>query len=117
MSAILEEMRKSTTGALDKARLVLNRGSENEGSASSNSESDPQQVAEDENSATWSEELSQYCPQLTFQQRLIGFASSFSMGYLIAFFSFKFFIRLVEGNPMPFVVNYTFGMFHYCTWR
>jgi hypothetical protein len=28
---------------------------------------------------------------------------------MIAFFSFRFFIRLVEGNPLPFVLNYTFG--------
>jgi hypothetical protein len=28
---------------------------------------------------------------------------------LIAFFSFRFFIYLVEGNPIPFAVNYTVG--------
>jgi hypothetical protein len=28
---------------------------------------------------------------------------------LIAFFSFRFFIQLVEGNPIPFALNYTFG--------
>ena len=28
---------------------------------------------------------------------------------LIAFFSFRFFILLVEGNPIPFAVNYTCG--------
>jgi hypothetical protein len=132
MSSILEEMRQSATGALDKARqstsgaldkarlVVLNRGSVSERDISvssenqegSNSEnSDTQQAAEDENSASWSEELSHYCPKLTFQQRLIGFVTSFGMGYLIAFFSFRFFIRLVEGRPMPFVINYTFGMF------
>lgn len=28
---------------------------------------------------------------------------------LIAFFSFRFFIRLVAGNPIPFALNYTVG--------
>lgn len=28
---------------------------------------------------------------------------------LITFFSFKFFIELVEGNPVPFALNYTAG--------
>ena len=28
---------------------------------------------------------------------------------MIAFFSFRFFIHLVEGQPLPFACNYTFG--------
>lgn len=28
---------------------------------------------------------------------------------LIAFFSFRFFVHLVEGRPLPFCLNYTFG--------
>jgi Got1/Sft2-like family len=28
---------------------------------------------------------------------------------LIAFFSFRFFVELVEGYPIPFAVNYTAG--------
>lgn len=28
---------------------------------------------------------------------------------MIAFFSFRFFIELVEGYPIPFALNYTFG--------
>lgn len=102
MSAFFDQVRNSTTGALDKARLVFNRAEEpSEGS---------EEAAEiEQEDASWSEELSQYCPTLTFQQRLIGFACSFGMGYLIAFFSFRFFIRLVEGNPVPFAVNYTTG--------
>lgn len=28
---------------------------------------------------------------------------------MIAFFSFRFFIHLIEGNPLPFALNYTFG--------
>jgi hypothetical protein len=50
-----------------KARLVFN--SESDGG----SEGGEQQTDR-------LEELSEYCPQLTFQQRLIGFAVSFSTG-------------------------------------
>jgi hypothetical protein len=28
---------------------------------------------------------------------------------MIAFFSFRFFILLIEGKPLPFALNYTFG--------
>lgn len=96
---MFEEIRKSTTGALDKAKLVLNRGE-----AGAEDEEQQQQQQPDR-----LDELAEYCPQLTFQQRLIGFAVSFSIGYMIAFFSFRFFIHLVEGNPIPFALNYTFG--------
>lgn len=102
--------------------------------------------AEEQKQVDRLEEISEYCPQLTFQQRLIGFAVSFSLGCkcihivlvfqfrekklpsscsvpmpsnpltlnasctdMIAFFSFRFFIDLVEGNPIPFAVNYTMG--------
>ena len=95
MSAFFEQVRNSTTGALDKARLTFQR--------------EPADDAEEQEDSSWTEELSTYCPTLTFQQRLIGFFSSFGLGYLIAFFSFRFFIRLVEGNPVPFAVNYSFG--------
>uniref|UniRef100_A0A7S3P7U2 Vesicle transport protein n=2 Tax=Amphora coffeiformis TaxID=265554 RepID=A0A7S3P7U2_9STRA len=99
MSAFFEQVRNSTTGALDKARLTFQRDSGD----------DSESGVEEEPDTSWTEELSNYCPTLTFQQRLIGFFSSFGLGYLIAFFSFRFFIRLVEGNPLPFAINYTFG--------
>ena len=31
------------------------------------------------------------------------------MGYLMTFFSFRFFVELCEGNPVPFALNYTLG--------
>lgn len=105
MSAFFEQVRNSTTGALDKARLTFSREQED----ASGSSGDDGALVEEQEDASWTEELSNYCPTLTFQQRLIGFASSFGLGYLIAFFSFRFFIRLVEGNPLPFAINYTFG--------
>mmetsp|Transcript_22273 Transcript_22273/g.31908 ORF Transcript_22273/g.31908 Transcript_22273/m.31908 type:complete len:211 (-) Transcript_22273:1078-1710(-) len=55
------------------------------------------------------EELSELCPKLTYQQRVVGFFSCYAAGYIITFFSFGFFIRLVEGKPAPFVVIYSTG--------
>ena len=50
----------------------------------------------------------EFLPQ-NWTQRLIGFAVTFSVGYLITFMSFKFFVELVEGFPVPFALNYSFG--------
>lgn len=94
---MFEEIRNSATGVLDKAKLSLNKSV---GNANPNTEQSPPDRIE---------ELAEYCPQLTFQQRLIGFAVSFTIGYLVAFFSFRFFIHLIEGNPIPFALNYSFG--------
>lgn len=68
-TAVFQEIRKSTTGALDRAKLVFGREESNDG-ASEASSSQPDRL----------EELAEFCPQLSFQQRLIGFASSFSLG-------------------------------------
>jgi hypothetical protein len=42
-------------------------------------------------------------------QRMMGFGICFGSGYLITFMSFSFFVQLVEGDPVPFVVVYTVG--------
>ncbi len=42
-------------------------------------------------------------------QRVVGFAICFTVGYLITFSSFKHFVQLIEGNPLPFAVTYTIG--------
>ena len=55
------------------------------------------------------DELSELCPKLTFQQRIIGFVVCFIFGYLITFASFGRFMELVEGNPYPFILFYTVG--------
>merc|ERR1712157_521403 len=55
------------------------------------------------------DDLSELCPKLTFKQRIIGFISCFTLGYLITFCSFSRFIELVEGNPYPFIIFYTVG--------
>jgi hypothetical protein len=67
---------KGTTGALDKAKLIFNPTAATTATTDNDSESQtsPQQAPDR------LEELAEYCPQLTFQQRLIGFAVSFSLG-------------------------------------
>ncbi len=61
-------------------------------------------LSEDNSEA--SNDVSHLCPKLTFQQRITGFGVCFLLGYLITFGSFSLFIRLVLGNPIPFVVVY-----------
>jgi len=41
--------------------------------------------------------------------RIMGFGICFTCGYLMTFMSFRLFIKLVEGNPAPFVFLYTSG--------
>ena len=53
------------------------------------------------------DDVSEMCPQLTYQQRMIGFGSCFVVGYLITFSSFNYFVDLIEGRPVPFVMIYT----------
>jgi hypothetical protein len=131
-------MFQEISGVFDKARLSFSRGGETAEAVAND--------VEDQSQMDRLEELAEYCPQLTLQQRLIGFAVCFSLGCtlaqrgrrfstnmrqcaflrkfhpclthtvhslyptdLIAFFSFRFFIDLVEGHPLPFACNYTFG--------
>mmetsp|Transcript_30073 Transcript_30073/g.46010 ORF Transcript_30073/g.46010 Transcript_30073/m.46010 type:complete len:185 (-) Transcript_30073:192-746(-) len=55
------------------------------------------------------DEIAEFCPKLTYQQRMIGFGSCFVLGYLITFTSFNYFEDLILGNPVPFVLVYTLG--------
>ena len=40
---------------------------------------------------------------------MAGFALFFATGYFLTFGSFKHFIGLMEGNPVPFVLTYSLG--------
>mmetsp|Transcript_29638 Transcript_29638/g.60519 ORF Transcript_29638/g.60519 Transcript_29638/m.60519 type:complete len:187 (+) Transcript_29638:33-593(+) len=55
------------------------------------------------------DELSDLCPKLTYQQRMVGWATCFGLGYLITFMSFSLFVDLIEGRPVSFVFVYTLG--------
>ncbi|KAL3807623.1 hypothetical protein ACHAXA_005253 [Cyclostephanos tholiformis] len=57
------------------------------------------------------EEVAEYCPKMTYQQAdaIYGFIICFTCGYLTTFASFRLFVKLVAGNPAPFVFLYTTG--------
>jgi hypothetical protein len=95
----MEKFRESVTANLAKAGNAI--GLETKASEDSSSSSASEAM----------DELSSFCPKLTYKQRLIGFATCYGVGYLITFSSFHFFIELIEGNPMPFVISYTAGNF------
>lgn len=82
---MFDEIRKSTTGAFDKAKLLLNPNAST--TAANTTTTNGNAVAMTDDSETESqqqpdrlEELSEFCPQLTYQQRIIGFIVSFSLG-------------------------------------
>jgi len=76
---MFQEIRSSATGAINKAKLVFNKDAAGE-QAADDAEAQEQQQPDR------LEELAEYCPQLTFQQRLIGFAVSFTLGCKQLFF-------------------------------
>ena len=49
------------------------------------------------------------CPQLTFRQRLFGFALCFCVGVTLSVTSLFSFSQLLLGHPTPFAIKYTFG--------
>ena len=65
--------------------------------------------ADDEEGVQASEEEFQFCKDMTYQQRVMGFLATLCLGYLISFGGIFRFKELVQGNPKPFVVMYTFG--------
>jgi uncharacterized metal-binding protein len=74
---MFDELRKSTTGALDKAKLIFNPAATSAATTTAENETESQASSQQPDRL---EELAEYCPQLSFQQRLIGFAVSFSLG-------------------------------------
>ena len=65
-------MFQEISGVFDKARLSFSRGGETAEAVAND--------VEDQSQMDRLEELAEYCPQLTLQQRLIGFAVCFSLG-------------------------------------
>jgi hypothetical protein len=64
-------------------------------------------IPEEEKTAL--DEMADMCPQLTYQQRMIGFGTCFTIGWLISCMSFNFFEELIAGDPVPFVILYSVG--------
>lgn len=51
-----------------------------------------------------------FCPMLTFSQRLYSFIICAVLAFFLSMGSFFKFNTLLEGNPIPFVVQYTVGI-------
>lgn len=90
MSGVLSSVREKASKTINKAKSAVGMS-----------------VPEEEK--TTLDEVADMCPQLTYQQRIIGFGTCFTIGYLITFMSFQFFEQLIAGNPVPYVVIYTLG--------
>ncbi|KAJ1453902.1 Got1/Sft2-like family-domain-containing protein [Pelagophyceae sp. CCMP2097] len=50
-----------------------------------------------------------FCPKLTYQQRVGGYIGCFVVSILLSIGAFTRLIDLVRGNPAPFVIFYTMG--------
>ncbi|TYZ65598.1 hypothetical protein PybrP1_005830 [[Pythium] brassicae (nom. inval.)] len=55
------------------------------------------------------EELGTVCPSLTYQERVIGCVTCFTLGFLISLGSTFRLAKLVNGHPGPFAMAYTIG--------
>ena len=83
----LDGIKQASQNALNKAQLMV--GLKEEADIEAEQEPEPPSML--------AEAADLLCPELTFQQRIIGFAVCFTVGYLITFMSFKFFVKLLEG--------------------
>lgn len=95
------EIKESLSNISDNAKVKLKKVASTVGVTSSNEndsvELDPL------------EELAEFCPKLTYQQRILGFLSSYGTGYVVTLGAFGFFIELCEGHPLHFVTMYSTG--------
>lgn len=55
------------------------------------------------------DELSTICPSLTYQERVIGCVTCFTLGFLLSLGSTFRLAKLVSGHPGPFAMAYTIG--------
>ncbi|KAL9180021.1 hypothetical protein ACHAXT_007991 [Thalassiosira profunda] len=106
MSNMLASLKESAASAGKSARSGLGLPPANDDDSEAPSE------------ASVLDEVSEYCPKLTFHQpmhvctiaqRVTGFGICFTAGYLMTFASFRLFVKLVAGNPAPFVFLYSSG--------
>lgn len=102
MSNMLNSLKESATNASSSVRTGLGLPPSSNNSNDNNSDLESQ-------ASNMLDEVSEYCPKMTYQQRVMGFGICFTCGYLMTFASFRLFIKLVEGNPAPFVFLYTSG--------
>ncbi|KAF1319712.1 Vesicle transport protein, partial [Globisporangium splendens] len=55
------------------------------------------------------DELNTICPSLTYQERVIGCVTCFTLGFLLSLGSTFRLAKLAHGNPAPFATAYTIG--------
>ncbi|KAL7530751.1 hypothetical protein ACHAXR_003650 [Thalassiosira sp. AJA248-18] len=110
MSNMLASLKESAASAGGSVRENMSKasGSVRTGLGIPTANADDNSDAQSESSSIV-DEVSEYCPKLTFHQRIMGFGICFTCGYLMTFMSFRLFIKLVEGNPAPFVFLYSSG--------
>lgn len=99
VSNMFASLKESASKASDSVKSGL-------GIPTANSEDNSDAQSESSNML---DEVSEMCPKMTYHQRIMGFGICFTCGYLMTFMSFRLFIKLVEGNPAPFVFLYTSG--------
>lgn len=109
MSGMFASLKESATSAGGSMRENMTKasGSVRSGLGIPNATDDNSDAQSESSSIV--DEVSEFCPKLTFRQRIMGFGICFTCGYLMTFMSFRLFIKLVEGNPAPFVFLYTSG--------
>lgn len=75
---MFDQIKQKSNEAMEKAKVALRR----EGSSTTDDGDGVQQstTQESDGSSSRLEELSEMCPQLTFQQRLMGFTICFGFG-------------------------------------
>jgi len=72
-------------------------------------------VKESKTAASWilgsseTEDNDSICPAMTLRDRLIGFSVCMVIGYIFSAQSTVKFVKLLAGNPVPFVLNFTVG--------
>ncbi|KAG5185248.1 Got1/Sft2-like family-domain-containing protein [Tribonema minus] len=97
VSSFIEDRRASASGAYESVRVSTRR----------------LLGQEEAPLKTRAEELEEYvcsfCPSLTYKQRLIGFGVCLTLGFILTFGALFRIVRLVAGNPLPFVINYSIG--------
>mmetsp|Transcript_3858 Transcript_3858/g.7649 ORF Transcript_3858/g.7649 Transcript_3858/m.7649 type:complete len:236 (+) Transcript_3858:69-776(+) len=108
MSNMFQSLKESATSASSSVRDNMTKAASGLGIPSTRSVDSAESGGVSE-SSSMVDEVSEYCPKLTYQQRIMGFGICFTCGYLMTFMSFRLFIKLVEGNPAPFVFLYTSG--------
>lgn len=70
---------------------------------------DPESQKRETSSGSFREELSSLCPSLTYQERVIGCVTCFTLGFLLSLGATFRLAKLAGGHPGPFAMAFTIG--------